>query len=68
MALDILSIPTTLAELERLFSSAKITITDRRNRLGIKCNKRSLRKLQTVLQTATDGFRSRNWLTEQPKA
>ena len=28
MALDILSIPAMLAELERLFSSAKITITD----------------------------------------
>jgi hypothetical protein len=36
MALDILSIPTMLAELERLFSGAKITIIDRRNRLGIK--------------------------------
>jgi hAT family C-terminal dimerisation region len=36
MALDILSIPAMLAELERLFSGAKITITDRRNRLGIE--------------------------------
>jgi hypothetical protein len=36
MALDILLIPAMLAELERLFSGAKIMITDRRNRLGIK--------------------------------
>jgi hypothetical protein len=36
MALDILSIPAMSAEPERLFSSAKITITDRRNRLGIE--------------------------------
>jgi len=35
MALDILSIPTMSADPERLFSGAKITITDRRNRLGI---------------------------------
>ena len=36
MALDMLSIPAMSAEPERLFSSAKITITDRRNKLGIK--------------------------------
>ncbi|ODQ76865.1 hypothetical protein LIPSTDRAFT_67870 [Lipomyces starkeyi NRRL Y-11557] len=36
MALDVLSIPAMSAEPERLFSSAKITITDRRNRLGIE--------------------------------
>ena len=36
MALDILSIPAMSAEPERLFSGAKITITDCRNRLGIK--------------------------------
>ena len=36
MALDILLIPAMSAEPERLFSSAKITITDRRNRLGIE--------------------------------
>jgi len=36
MALDILSIPAMSAKPERLFSSAKITITDRRNKLGIK--------------------------------
>lgn len=34
MALDILSIPAMSAGPERLFSGAKITITDRRNRLG----------------------------------
>ena len=33
MALDLLSIPAMSAEPERLFSSAKITITDRKNRL-----------------------------------
>jgi hypothetical protein len=36
MALDILLIPAMSAEPERLFSSAKITITDRWNRLGIE--------------------------------
>jgi hAT family C-terminal dimerisation region len=36
MALDILSIPAILAKLKRLFSGAKITITDCRNRLGIE--------------------------------
>jgi hypothetical protein len=35
MAMDILSIPAMSADPERLFSGAKITITDRRNRLGI---------------------------------
>ena len=35
MAFDILSIPAMSADPERLFSGAKITITDRRNRLGI---------------------------------
>jgi hypothetical protein len=36
MALDLLSIPAMSAEPERLFSAAKISITDRRNRLGIQ--------------------------------
>lgn len=50
MALDILSIPAIAAELERLFSSAKITITDCRNSLeieaieAIECLKLWLRK------------------------
>ena len=35
MALDILSIPAMSADPERLFSGAKITISDRRNRLRI---------------------------------
>jgi hypothetical protein len=35
MALDILSVPTMSADPERLFSGAKITVSDRRNRLGI---------------------------------
>jgi hypothetical protein len=33
MALDILSIPAMSASIERLFSSANITVSDRRNRL-----------------------------------
>jgi hypothetical protein len=36
MALDMLSIPAMSADPERLFSGAKISITDRRNRLGIE--------------------------------
>jgi hypothetical protein len=50
MALDILSIPAMSAEPERLFSDTKITITDRRNKLGIEsiqaieCLKSWLRK------------------------
>jgi hypothetical protein len=36
MAVDILSIAAMSADPERLFSGAKITITDRRNRLGIR--------------------------------
>ena len=35
MALDILLIPVMLADPERLFSGAKITMSDRRNCLGI---------------------------------
>ena len=35
MALDVLSIPAMSADPERLFSGAKITISNRRNRLGI---------------------------------
>jgi len=35
MALDILSIPAISADPERLFSGAKITISDRPSRLGI---------------------------------
>ena len=34
MAVDVLSIPAMSAEPERVFSAAKTTITDRRNRLG----------------------------------
>ena len=36
MALNLLSIPAMSAEPERLFSSCKITITDRRNKLSVK--------------------------------
>ena len=35
MTIDILSIPAMSAEPERLFSGAKITVTERRNRLGV---------------------------------
>ncbi len=35
MALDVLSIPVMSADPKRLFSGAKIAISDRRNRLGI---------------------------------
>ena len=36
IALNLLSIPAMSAELERLFSSCKITVTDRRNKLSVK--------------------------------
>jgi hAT family dimerisation domain. len=36
MALNLLSIPAISAEPERLFSSYKITVTDRRNKLLVK--------------------------------
>jgi len=36
MALDILSIPAMSADPKRAFSGAKVTITDRRNKLGMQ--------------------------------
>jgi hypothetical protein len=36
MAIDILSIPAMFTEPERFFSGVRITITDRRNKLGIE--------------------------------
>jgi hypothetical protein len=36
MALDMLSIPAMSDEPERLFSGAGVTITERRNRLGVE--------------------------------
>ena len=36
MAIDLLSIPAMSADPERLWSGAKITVNDRRNRLGIE--------------------------------
>jgi hypothetical protein len=54
MAFDILSIPAMSASVERLFSSANITVSDRRNRLApdiieaIECLK-SWRKLEEPL-------------------
>ena len=53
MALDILTIPAMSAAPERLFSSANITISDRRNGLhsdtteAIECLK-SWRKIQSI--------------------
>jgi hypothetical protein len=35
MALDLLSVPAMSADVEHLFSAAKITLTDRRNRMGM---------------------------------
>jgi hypothetical protein len=35
MAIDILSIPCMSSAVERLFSSAKLVVTDRRNRLDV---------------------------------
>jgi hypothetical protein len=35
MAIDILGIPSMSTDAERAFSSAKLTITDRRNRLSM---------------------------------
>lgn len=35
MALDVLSVPAMSASVERLFSSAKLTVTDSRNSLNI---------------------------------
>jgi hAT family C-terminal dimerisation region len=54
MALDILSIPAMSASIERLFSSANMTVSDRRNRLTpdtiemIECLK-SWQKLKEVV-------------------
>jgi hypothetical protein len=59
MALDILTIPAMSAAPERLFSSANITISDRRNRLhgdtteAIECLK-SWRKIQSIQLESSD--------------
>jgi hypothetical protein len=52
IALDILSIPAMSAEPERLFSGAKITITDCRNRLGIESIK-AIECLKSWLSTGS---------------
>lgn len=36
MAIDVLSIPCSSASVERLWSSAKLVVTDRRNRLEVE--------------------------------
>lgn len=59
MAPDILTIPAISAAPERLFSSANITISDRRNRLhgdtteAIECLK-SWRKIQSIQLESSD--------------
>jgi len=71
MALDILSIPAMSADPERLFSGAKITISDRRNRLGIytiealECLKSWL-KIETFLDDDEDDFGIEEGNTEDP--
>ena len=63
MALDILSIPAMSAEPERLFSGAKITISDRRNRLtvdtiqALQCLKSWLENQDLVDDDVTDDDR-----------
>ena len=52
MALDILSILAMLANPERLFSGAKITVFDRRNRLSIYIVK-ALKCLKSQLKIST---------------
>jgi len=56
MALDMLSIPAMSAELERVFSRSKITISDRRCRLGIKLIK--------ALECFKSWIRIEEWLDE----
>jgi hypothetical protein len=36
MAIDVLSVPASSANVERLFSSAKLIVTDRRNRIQVR--------------------------------
>ena len=61
MALDILLIPVMSADPERLFSSVKITILDRRNRLRIytikalECLKSWLKILLLIKDDDKDG-------------
>ncbi len=60
MALDILSIPTMSTDPERLFSGAKITISDRRNRLrivtiqAIECLKSQMHIVEIQLEKLED--------------
>jgi hypothetical protein len=61
MALDILSIPAMSAEPERLFSGCKITITDRRNRLGIE----SIESLECLKSWLCKG--SVAWMDEEDR-
>jgi hypothetical protein len=56
MALNILSIPAMSADPERLFSSSKLTITDRRNRAGIE--------LIEALECLKSWFKVKEWQPE----
>jgi hypothetical protein len=67
MAFDYLSIPGMSAEPERLFSSTKLTVTDRRNRLGsdilealqcLQCLRLHIRDQEADLLAGLDGKKS----------
>ena len=74
MALDYFSIPAMSAEAERLFSSCKITLTNRRNRLGadllealeclklwLKITDRESQILEGLIDSLEGGIESLEW-------
>jgi len=74
MALDYLSIPAMSTEAERLFSSCKVTLTDRRNRLGVdllkaleclkswlKITDREAQILEDLIESREGGIESKGW-------
>jgi len=76
MAIDYLSIPAMSTEAERLFSSCKITLTDRRNRLGadlfealeclkswLKITDREAQILEDLIESREGGIESKGWNT-----
>lgn len=78
MAIDYLSIPAMSSEAERLFSSCKITLTDRRNRLGadllealeclkswLKITDRDAQILEGLLESIEGGMESKEWVVEE---